>query len=269
MGLWTRARRLIPVYTLLVRILRSPAQTLFLWAGVAGALLALAVPRARALDASADAAPEAGAAIPAMGMSWVDMAAQLGVAAEASTQGQGISPLPPAAAAADAAGPAQVIIIRHAEKPVVGNNLSPRGEERAKALVGFFKTNPAVTQFGTPVAIYAMQPKADGKDVRPLETVEPLAQSLGIAVNTSIRKADVAILAKAVMSDPEGAGKMVLIAWEHHLIPAIAKAFGLTSAPETWPDGVFDRAWIINFDGGKPVSFQNVPQRLLPGDSAR
>ncbi|HVC09096.1 MAG TPA: histidine phosphatase family protein [Elusimicrobiota bacterium] len=247
---------------------RRPARTTFLWAGVACALLTLAVSRARAFDASADAAPETGAAIPAMGMSWVDMAAQLGAAAEASAQGQGISTLPPAAASADAAGPAQVIIIRHAEKPAVGNNLSPRGEERAKALVGFFKTNPAVAQFGTPAAIYAMTPKADGKDARPLETVEPLANSLGLAVDTNVPKADVAGLAKAVMSDPAGAGKMVLIAWEHHLIPAIAKAFGLTSAPETWPDDVFDRAWIINFDGGKPVSFKNIPQRLLPGDSA-
>jgi len=248
---------------------KHPARTAFLWAGLACALLVLAVPRAWAFDASADAAPETGAAIPAMGMSWVDMAAQLGVAAEASAQGQGISPLSPVAAASDSAGPAQIIIIRHAEKPAVGNNLSPRGEERAKALVGFFKTNPAVTRFGTPAAIYAMTPKTDGKDARPLETVVPLAKSLGLAVNTNIPKADVAGLAKAVMRDPAGAGKMVLIAWEHHLIPAIAKAFGLTSAPETWPDDVFDRAWIINFDGGKPVSLQNVPQHLLPGDSAR
>ncbi len=238
---------------------------------MAAALLALAAPRARAFEAAAgaDAAPEAGAAIPAMGMSWVDVAAQLGLAAEASAQGQGLAPLPPATAAAgDAAGPAQVIIIRHAEKPAEGNDLSPRGEERAQALVGFFERNPAVTQFGPPAAIYAMTPKADGHDVRPLETVEPLAQSLGLQVNTSVGKEDVEGLAQAVMKDPAGAGKMVLIAWEHHLIPAIAKAFGLTSAPETWPDDVFDRAWIINFDGGKPVSFQNVPQHLLPGDSS-
>ncbi|MDE1976377.1 MAG: histidine phosphatase family protein [Elusimicrobia bacterium] len=250
---------------------RRPSTAFFIWTGVAAALLALAVPRARAFDASADAdaAPEAGAAIPAMGLSWMDMAAQLGVAAEASAQGQGISSLPPAAAVSgDAAWPAQVIIIRHAEKPAEGNDLSPRGEERAQALVGFFEHNPAVTRYGPPAAVYAMTPKADGHDVRPLETVEPLAQSLGLQVNTSVGKEDVEGLAQAVMKDPAGAGKMVLIAWEHHLIPAIAKAFGLTSAPETWPDDVFDRAWIINFDGGKPVSFQNVPQHLLPGDSS-
>lgn len=165
------------------------------------------------------------------------------------------------------AGPAQVIIIRHGEKPQSGSDLSPRGYERAQALVGFFQNNPAVTQYGAPAAIYAEKPKPDGSQVRPLETVQPLAESLGLQVNTGYKKADASGLAQAILSDPAYRGKMVLISWEHHMIPAIAQAFGMSQTPD-WANDVFDRAWILNFDGGKPVSLQNVPQRLLPGDSS-
>ncbi len=174
------------------------------------------------------------------------------------------------ARAAEVAAPAQVILIRHAEKPAEGNDLSPRGFQRARALVSFFQTNPAVTRFGPPAAIYAAKPKADGAQARPLETVQPLAKALRLAVNTDFRKDDVAGLAASVMKDSAHAGKTVLVAWQHHLIPRIAKALGAAQAPDSWPGEVFDRAWIIDFDGrGKPVSFRNIPQRLLPGDSGK
>jgi hypothetical protein len=205
-----------------------------------------------------------------MALSAASMPAALGGGASVLSQ-DGLaqaSSLPGIAPAAGPAlaGPAQVIIIRHGEKPETGSDLSPRGYQRAQALVGFFQNNPAVTQHGPPAAIYAEKPKPDGSQVRPLETVQPLAASLGLQVDTDYKKADASGLAQSILSNPDYRGRMVLISWEHHVIPAIAQAFGLSRPPD-WADDVFDRAWILNFDGGKPVSLQNVPQRLLPGDS--
>jgi hypothetical protein len=169
------------------------------------------------------------------------------------------------------AAPAQVIIIRHGEKPKNGNQLSPRGFQRAQALVGFFEHNSAVTQYGTPVAIYAMEqnPNNDDDSVRAAETVTPLAQALGLQINESYPKDDYQPLVQEIMAAPAYAGRMVLICWEHSVIPMIAQAFGATQAPAEWPKAEFDRAWIIDFSGNRVVDFKNIPQDVLPGDSAQ
>ena len=55
------------------------------------------------------------------------------------------------------AGPAQVIIIRHAEKPPVGDDLTPKGRQRAAALVPYFLETPEVLEYKLPAAIYALK----------------------------------------------------------------------------------------------------------------
>src|SRR4051812_2923021 len=78
--------------------------------------------------------------------------------------------------------PAQVIIIRHAEKPDDGNELSLRGEERAAALVPYFLKTGELLKFKTPVAIYAQRPKDADSSLRSIETVKPLADALHLKV---------------------------------------------------------------------------------------
>ncbi len=165
-------------------------------------------------------------------------------------------------------GPGQVIIIRHGEKPPVGNHLNDRGRARAQALVGFFKSNPEVTQYGPPAAIYAMKPSSDDGSFRPIETVTPLAQSLGLQIIEDYAKKDGLAMVQAILSNASYAGKMILICWEHHDIVNLVHYLGWDSGPDSWKGDVFDRAWILNFENGKPVSFKDVPQNLLPGDSA-
>jgi hypothetical protein len=58
----------------------------------------------------------------------------------------------PAWNAAVSAAPAEIIMIRHGEKPPSGNELNDQGWQRANALAGFFTSEPAVLTFGTPVA---------------------------------------------------------------------------------------------------------------------
>ncbi len=165
------------------------------------------------------------------------------------------------------AAPAQVIIIRHGEKPDSGPDLDERGYQRAQALVGYFQNNPAVTQFGPPAAIYAMDPKREGGSMRAIETVQPLAQALGLSVNTDYTRKQIQPLVSDIMSNPAYDGKMVLICWEHSVIPDIAQAFGWTAAPRSWPGNAFDRTWILTFQGDQVVNFVDAPQNLLPGDS--
>ncbi len=165
------------------------------------------------------------------------------------------------------AAPAQVIIIRHGEKPPSGPDLDEQGYARAQALVGFFQNNPAVTQFGTPAAIYAMDPKGPNGSMRAIETVTPLAQALGQSIDTDYKRKDIPQLVQDILGNPAYDGKMVLICWEHSVIPDIVDAFGWTSAPQSWAGSSFDRAWVLDFTGSQVTGFTDVPEHVLPVDS--
>ncbi len=160
------------------------------------------------------------------------------------------------------AAPAQVLIIRHAEKDG-GNQLSPAGFQHADQLVQYFETNPDVTQYGTPVAIYAMAPDKAGGVLRPIQTVTPLAQALGLTLNTNYDTNMIPQLVQDVMSNPAYEGKMVLICWVHQQIPALAQQFGAAQAPSSWPgSNVYDLVWELNFSGNQVSSFQQLQQVL-------
>src|SRR5690242_3535393 len=76
--------------------------------------------------------------------------------------------------------PAQIIVLRHAEKPdnEKALHLSPKGQERAQALVKFFTENRKATRYGAPAALYATRPTRRGHGQRPGETLAPLAKEL-------------------------------------------------------------------------------------------
>ncbi len=170
------------------------------------------------------------------------------------------------------AAPAQVLIIRHGEKPANGDDLSAAGYQHAKELVPYFESNPAVTEYGTPVAIYAFGPKqkADPKDVeatslRGIETVTPLADALGLSVLSQFNKDQTQEIVDEVLSTPEYDGKMVLICWEHKMIPQLAHQFGATQAPAEWPDGsVYNQVWEIDFSGSQVSGFKTFAQDIPP-----
>jgi hypothetical protein len=166
------------------------------------------------------------------------------------------------------ARPAQVILLRHAEKPAneADVHLSERGRERAQALVGFLTTNPAVTNRGVPSMLFAPQVIHRGHSRRPSETLEPLAKQLRLSIRTPFLAADYARLAQQVLTSPECDGKTVVICWVHEYLPELAGALGVKPTPPRWKDYVFDRVWIIHGREDKR-KLKDVPQRLLPGDS--
>lgn len=159
------------------------------------------------------------------------------------------------------ATPAQVILIRHGEKPPVGNGLSPEGQNRALALVSFFTKAPEVLKYGLPVAIYAPRPGTEDSSVRSIQTMTPLASALKLSIHTDYEHEQYAQMVEEVKSNPAYTGKMVLICWEHKDIPEIARAFGAEGALRKWHGDVFDRAWLLTFEPGGRVAFEEIPER--------
>jgi len=166
------------------------------------------------------------------------------------------------------ARPAQVILLRHAEKPAneSDRHLSERGRMRARALAFCLTTNAVLLAKGPPAALFAPKFTYDGAALRPYETLEPLAKSLNLAIQTEYSRKRHAGLIRTVMRNPAYAGKTVVICWVHEYLPDMAKELGLKPKPTAWKGKVYDRFWVVSWEGdrGKMAS---IPQHLLPGDS--
>jgi len=165
--------------------------------------------------------------------------------------------------------PAQVIIIRHAEKPATpeGDSLSTKGRERAAAMVPYFMETKELITNGTPFAIYATSPSKANTSRRSIETVTPLAEKLGLTLKSGFEFDDYKKMVDEIKNDASYHDKTVLICWEHSHIPEIARAFGALQTPGRWLNEVFDRDWVISFSKTGRATFQNIPQRLMYGDT--
>src|SRR5262249_38486436 len=90
--------------------------------------------------------------------------------------------------------PAEILVIRHAEKATDGEpsvDLSTIGKKRAEALPGLFTKSETRTEpFPKPNFIFAA--KNSKQSHRSLETVAPLARKLGVDVNSEFRSEDFA-----------------------------------------------------------------------------
>lgn len=165
--------------------------------------------------------------------------------------------------------PAEIIIIRHAEKPPEGNHLSLQGRERAAALVPYFLETPELLEFKTPVAIYAQAAKKEASSVRSIETVKPLADALKVPINDHYLRDDYQKMLADVMARKEYEGHTVLICWEHKVILDIAKELGIENVPAKWPVTTYDRTWLITFKPGQKPQLKDLPQKLMYGDSEK
>lgn len=165
--------------------------------------------------------------------------------------------------------PAQIILLRHAEKPPdqTAAHLSPRGEERACALVSLLGKTSPLTSNAPIAALYATRVTRHDHSHRTGETLAPLAKALGLPVQTPWQSEHYLLLAHEVLSTPAYRGKTVVICWTHHHLADLAGALGVIPKPPPWKDKVFDRYYLITFGSGKPT-LQNLPQRLLPDDAS-
>ena len=163
--------------------------------------------------------------------------------------------------------PAEVVLLRHGEKPDQGNVLNEQGVARANALPNFFKNNVFVNRFGPIVSIYAMRPSRVDGSVRAIQTMEPTAKALSVPLHQDFTKTQIDLLTNEIKTNSIDNGHTVVICWEHKMIPLIAKALGATTTPQEWNGAVFDRAWVLEFDESGVKSFKDIPEHVLPSDS--
>jgi len=157
------------------------------------------------------------------------------------------------------AAPAQIILIRNAETSPDQAALSLKGRLRSTALAPFFQGAPSVLFYGLPIAIFA------GEESK--ETVATLSNEIGVPVSEKFRTPQA--LANELLTNPDYEGRMVLVCWPHDQLVELAGRLGAKKAPKKWSNDSFDRLWTITYDEKEKVVFNNLPQRLLFGDSEK
>jgi hypothetical protein len=184
------------------------------------------------------------------------------------------------------AGPRQIVLIRHAEKPsaasvgidVEGNVsdrcLTPRGWQRAGALATLFAPagapRPPLTR---PDSLHSPEYTTGSRTInhRTYETILPLSERLGVPIRSGHKEGHESKLARHILA---GEGGTSLVCWEHMLLEKIASeiplAAGSARVPASWPGDRFDLIWLFTIasEGPEPeYTFAELPQLLLAGDS--
>ncbi|KAF8577368.1 hypothetical protein K439DRAFT_560742 [Ramaria rubella] len=134
-----------------------------------------------------------------------------------------------------------VYLIRHGEKPADGGQgLDPQGEERAQCLTGVFSpSSPFDIGY-----ILAEMPQSNGDRTRPLMTVTPLAEELGLTVDTSCDRNDSDCVADAVVAFAKNNTSNILICWEHGEIKDIMKSMNVKKPP-SYPSDAFNLIFTV------------------------
>lgn len=137
----------------------------------------------------------------------------------------------------------KIVIIRHAEKPVPGDNLSCQGENRARQLPEVF-----YKKFGKPDYTYvpALGLGKSTEHARMFQTVTPLAIKYNLTINSTFAENDYAEIAEDVLQK----SGTVLLVWNHSDVREVASALGASTAP-SWDGSDYDSIWIITFANGK------------------
>lgn len=91
------------------------------------------------------------------------------------------------------------------------------------------------------------------------QTITPYAVKYNLDINSSYDTEDYKSIAKDIFRKK---GTVILV-WEHHAIPHLAKALGVEQDIKDWPDADFDSIWIITYQKGK-VSLAADRQELNP-----
>ena len=176
----------------------------------------------------------------------------------------------------------KILLIRHAEKPAKDSaphgvtetgerskeSLEVRGWQRAGALTHLFA--PADGHFqhvslAKPQFLFASKPLKRRGSRRPLETITPLAEKLGVKINSDYKRSEF----EEMLDDVFSRKGVILICWQREYIPGIA-AYILDNkkiVPKDWPEDRFDMVWVFDLQksSGK-YRFKQVPQRLLHDD---
>jgi hypothetical protein len=156
-----------------------------------------------------------------------------------------------------------VLIVRHAEKPLAGPELSPLGEQRAKAYVNYFR-NYQID--GKPLVIDYLYAARDSKQSeRPRLTLEPLAAALGKTIDSRFDDNQTGKITKDIQK--LRSDQNLLISWRHSKISNLIRALGANPASllpnGDWPDEQY--SWVIElrFKNGKLTGSRLVEENIV------
>ncbi len=164
------------------------------------------------------------------------------------------------------ATPSTIYLIRHAEKPLEGSELSEKGWARAKALPTIF-SKVHFSEYGSPVCLIGMNKKKIDGSVRALQTLKYISQFFNLRIVDTFNKEHYQEMLQFVMTAPACEGQLAVIAWEHNGLEKIASELGIDPKPK-WPGDTYDRVWVIEIKKGLS-QMKDLPQQLLIGDSEK
>lgn len=140
----------------------------------------------------------------------------------------------------------KIVIIRHAEKPDAGDNLSCKGFNRSLQLSAVLYNKYKVPD---KIFIPSISNGKSANQLRMLQTITPFAVKYNLKIDSKFDVDDVKDLADAILKT----NGYALVVWEHDKINNIVKALGVDDKGMKWSDNDFDSIWIINFKNGKGV----------------
>lgn len=137
----------------------------------------------------------------------------------------------------------KIVLIRHAEKPKKGDNLTCQGLNRSMQLSSLL-----YARFGVPSSTYipAMALGDSTKHSRMFQTIIPFAVKYNLALTSKFMENDSAAIAGDILQKKG----TVLVIWEHKRISSIVRALGIKDNGLRWPDDDYDSIWIISFRNG-------------------
>ena len=186
----------------------------------------------------------------------------------------------------------RIMLIRHAEKPGTDGSeplgiaatgqpdpesLTVNGWQRAGALAQLFSQAAILREsqysaLAQPAQLFASAVGKGSPSQRPAETLTPLANRLRLTIKTPYAKTQTDLLGQMLGSAARQGGSQgaVLVAWEHTLIPDLARAITGQAEliPAEWPAHRFDLIWVLEWHvDSHRFTLTQVDQRLLTGDA--
>jgi len=150
---------------------------------------------------------------------------------------------------------ATVMLLRHCEKGNVREHCEYMGYERSVYLASLFGDNHE--RWPAPSYIFAQSPKGRHNEqkmnFREIETVGPLADKFGIAIDDSYTSENIADLTKEILTflkTGNMCGKLTVVNWKHSEIPRLAHRLGcgpMQGCPVDYKGSSFDNVWQIKF----------------------
>jgi broad specificity phosphatase PhoE len=118
-----------------------------------------------------------------------------------------------------------ILMVRHAEKPDSGKELSVAGQERAHAYAVYFQN---YVLNGTVLKLNYIVATADSsQSERPRLTMEPLAKAMGMEINAKHQENDYQKVADDILQNSKYDRSNIVICWHHEEILQLAAALGV------------------------------------------